>query len=417
MMHEKMSSLDWPNLSSLHPPHHSTSLNIMTLKSLCAFALIALLSSCGGGNSSLKIPFTSLVTFGDSLSDVGTYKVGTIATLGGGKYTINSPTAQIWVEILASELSLAVPCAAQTGLNGSAAQGFNVPVTNHPGCTNYAQGGARVTHPVGPGNATLGGSNAMVGQLTVPVATQISNHLTLGGGFSGKELVTVAAGANDVFTQFSALSVLASDKPPFTTFSNYAQQVAMWSSADVTKVLTAGATGGANAAAAAAAPIMAAQMSSAASSLVSLIKTQILGKGANYVLVTNIPNISKSVAGTSLNNPALQQMLDTITLAFNTTLQAGLATTAGVKYEDVYAANTDQFLNPQLYGLSNVTTPACSLSAPANVLASSLVCNSSNLVPGDVSTYLLADSVHPTPFGHVLLVLDATRNLVAAGWM
>ena len=110
-------------------------------------------------------------------------------------------------------------------------------------------------------------------------------------------------------------------------------------------------------------------------------------------------------------------MLDTITLAFNTTLQAGLATTAGVKYEDVYAANTDQFLNPQLYGLSNVTTPACSLSAPANVLASSLVCNSSNLVPGDVSTYLLADSVHPTPFGHVLLVLDATRNLVAAGWM
>ena len=389
----------------------------MKLQYLCALTVVALLSSCGGGNSSLKIPFTSMVTFGDSLSDVGTYKVGTIAALGGGKYTINSSTAQIWVEILASELALPAPCAAQTGLLGSAALGFNVPVTNHPGCTNYAQGGARVVNPVGPGNALLGGSNATVGQLTVPLSTQVNNHLTLGGGFTGKELVTVAAGANDVFTQFSALSVLASDKAPYTAFTGYAQQVAQWSTSDINNVLSAAATGGAAAAAAAAAPVMANQMINAANSLVGLVKTQILAKGANYVLITNIPNISKSVAGTSLNNPALQQMLDAITVAFNTTLKAGLAASTGVTLEDVYTANTDQFLHPQLYGLSNVTTPACNLTAPANLLGSSLVCNSSNIITGDVSTYLLADSVHPTPIGHVLFVMDATRTLVAAGWM
>jgi outer membrane lipase/esterase len=392
----------------------------MKFQSLCALALLplaALLSSCGGGNSSSKIPFTSLVTFGDSLSDVGTYKVGTVAALGGGKYTINSSTAQIWVEILASELSLPAPCAAQTGLNGSAAQGFNVPVTNHPGCTNYAQGGARVSNPVGPGNALLGGNNAILGQLTVPVATQISNHLTLGGGFTGKELVTVAAGANDVFIQFGALSALASDKPPFSTFSAYAQQFASWSAGDVATVLSAAATGGANAAAAAAAPIMAAKMADAGTTLAGLVKTQIVGKGANYVLASNIPNISKSVAGTSLNNPSLQKILDSVTVAYNTALQTGLAGTPGVKFHDVYTANTDQFNNPQNYGISNATTPACNLSASANALGSSLVCNSSNVIGGDISTYLLADTVHPTPFGHVLFVLDATRNLVAAGWM
>jgi phospholipase/lecithinase/hemolysin len=123
------------------------------------------------------------------------------------------------------------------------------------------------------------------------------------------------------------------------------------------------------------------------------------------------------VAGTSLNNPGLQKILDTVTVAYNTALQAGLASTSGVKLQDVYTANTDQFNNPQAYGISNATTPACNLSPSVNALGSSLVCNSSNVMPGDVSTYLLADTVHPTPFGHVLFVLDATRNLVAAGWM
>jgi outer membrane lipase/esterase len=392
----------------------------MKFQSFCALALLplsVLLSSCGSGTSTPKVPFSALVSFGDSLSDVGSYKVGTVAALGGGKYTINSSTAQIWVEILASELSLNAPCAAQTGLNGSASQGFSVPVINHPGCTNYAQGGARVSHPVGPGNALLGGANTTLGQLTVPVAAQITNHLTLGGGFTGKELVTVAAGANDVFIQFGALNVLASDKPPFATFSAYAQQFAAWSPTEVSSVLVAAASGGATAAASAAAPIMASKMADAGNALANLIKTQIVGKGANFVLVSNIPNISKSVAGTSLNNPALQKILDTVTVSFNSALQSALANASGVKLHDVYTANTDQFNNPQNYGISNATSPACNLSPTANVLASSLVCTNSNVMAGDVSTYLLADSVHPTPFGHVLFVLDATRNLVAAGWM
>jgi len=92
----------------------------------------AILAGCGGGNNATdpapKIKFTSQVSFGDSLSDVGSYKVGTVAALGGGKYTINSATAKNWTEIVAAELGLPAPCAAQTGLDGLASQGFNIPV-------------------------------------------------------------------------------------------------------------------------------------------------------------------------------------------------------------------------------------------------------------------------------------------------
>jgi outer membrane lipase/esterase len=87
-------------------------------------------------------------------------------------------------------------------------------VVNHPTCTNYAQGGARVTNPVGPGNKLLGGNNAVLGQLTVPVATQVARHLTkTGGRFSGREVVQVLAGANDVFMQLASLSAGAAVPP------------------------------------------------------------------------------------------------------------------------------------------------------------------------------------------------------------
>ena len=170
-----------------------------------AMAAALLLAACGGSGDdaqTTRVRFKSMVNFGDSLSDVGTYKVGTVAALKGGQYTINSDINQNWTALMAKQLSLPEPCPAQTGLNGAAAQGFNVPVVNKAGCTNYAQGGSRVTNPVGPGNALLGGANAVLGQLTVPLVTQVANHLTATGGtFSGNEIVTVMAGGNDAIHQ------------------------------------------------------------------------------------------------------------------------------------------------------------------------------------------------------------------------
>lgn len=70
----------------------------------------AILVGCGGkfenGIPPAASKFSTLISFGDSASDVGTYAVGKIKELGGGKYTVNAPDAKIWIEIIAARLGL-----------------------------------------------------------------------------------------------------------------------------------------------------------------------------------------------------------------------------------------------------------------------------------------------------------------------
>jgi phospholipase/lecithinase/hemolysin len=318
------------------------------------------------------------VTFGDSLSDVGTYKVDKVALLGGGKYTVNSATDKNWTELLAAQLGLPAPCAAQTGLDGSY---FNAAVTNHVACLNYAQGGSRVTNPVGPGSKYIPDSAAL-GQLTVPVATQINTHLTkIGGKFSGTELVTVMAGGNDVFMNLGAVG--ASMMTP---------------TAAVTAMGVAGAE------------------------LSTYIKTYITGNNAKKVLVLNIPDIKGTPFGQS-QGADTQGLIDLMVSTFNNQLKSGLQGTPGVLLIDAYSASKDEVANPAKYGLSNVTGTACKLTTDpnppdpqVNPLNSSLVCNASNVVAGDVSRYLFADTVHPTPYGYQLMSQLVFKELVLAKW-
>lgn len=126
------------------------------LSTLIIAALGASLIGCGSGSNSSSPPpqskYSQMVVFGDSLSDAGTYKVGTIADYGGGKYTINSPTAKIWVDHVADYFGLQNTCAAQTGLpnilSGLAVQYLGAAIFNNTVCANYAQGGARVSNPL-----------------------------------------------------------------------------------------------------------------------------------------------------------------------------------------------------------------------------------------------------------------------------
>jgi outer membrane lipase/esterase len=338
-----------------------------------------ILSGCGGGgDKSAAASYSSLVTFGDSLSDVGTYKVDKVALLGGGKYTVNSATDKNWTELLAAQLGLPAPCAAQTGLDGSY---FNAAVTNHVACLNYAQGGSRVTNPVGPGSKYIPDSAAL-GQLTVPVATQINTHLTkIGGKFSGTELVTVMAGGNDVFMNLGAVG--ASMMTP---------------TAAVTAMGVAGAE------------------------LSTYIKTYITGNNAKKVLVLNIPDIKGTPFGQS-QGADTQGLIDLMVSTFNNQLKSGLQGTPGVLLIDAYSASKDEVANPAKYGLSNVTGTACKLTTDpnppdpqVNPLNSSLVCNASNVVAGDVSRYLFADTVHPTPYGYQLMSQLVFKELVLAKW-
>jgi phospholipase/lecithinase/hemolysin len=319
--------------------------------------------------------FTHLITFGDSLSDVGTYDVGTVMALGGGKYTVNGLAPGIWVDQLAAKLTLAAPCAAETGLDGMG--GFQVAVVDHPTCTNYAQGGARVTNPVGPGNKALGGANATLGQLTVPVVTQVARHLTkAGGSFAADDLVTVLAGANDAFIHLGLVG--AAQETPAAALD---------------------------------------AMATAGDSLAGYVRTEIVAKGATHVVVVTVPDISLTPFARTQTGPT-QQLIQQMTTTFNTHLKDGLTIVAGaVVLADAYAQSADQDSNPSMYGITNGMVPACDLAPAKNPLSSSLVCSGGNVIAGDTSHYLYADGVHPTPFGHGLLVKIVTTAMTAKGWL
>src|SRR5690349_15450173 len=96
-------------------------------------ATAAALAACGGGDDN-KVNFTQTVSFGDSLSDVGTYQVGTVAALGGGKFTINGAGGKVWTEILAAEVGTPAQCAARTGLLPNDPQVTGAPVQDFPNC-------------------------------------------------------------------------------------------------------------------------------------------------------------------------------------------------------------------------------------------------------------------------------------------
>jgi outer membrane lipase/esterase len=377
------------------------------LKTLSALSLAAVIVACGGGagDQTTKTSFTGLVSFGDSLSDVGSYKVGTVAALGGGKYTVNGANALNWTEIVATTYGLPAPCAAQTGLDGAAAQGFSVPVVNNATCFNYAQGGSRVTLQPGPGNKLLGGGNAILGQLTVPVKDQMLAHLgKVGGTYTGKELVTVMAGGNDIFIQGTAAGAAAAGG----TTAVQLGAIAGWTTGTdaLAGTLIAGGANAANAAGAQA--VMA--MGKAGAELAGYVKALVLANGAKTVVVVNLPNVSVTPFGIS-QGPQGQGFINLMVTTFNDQLKAGLAGT-GVVIADAYTESTTQASNPAPYGLSNVTSPACG----ANALGtSSLVCNGTNVVAGDVSRYQYADDVHPTPYGYELLAKFVLSEMLKAG--
>ena len=375
---------------------------------IALLAAAFVLASCGGSGGGIDV--SSTVSFGDSLSDVGTYKVGTIAALGGGKWTVNSPTAQNWTEIVAASVGT-TSCAAQTGLLVNIPGLTGAAVTDVPACTNYAQGSSRVSNVFGPNSATLQAApfnQVNLGLLAVPVATQMSRHLAkIGGSYSGRELVTVMAGGNDVFMNVNGVEA---------AFAGGAGAVgaaiaAGWSSS----VQTAVAAGG-SAAVSAAANAAVAGMGAAGAELAGLVKSQVLAKGARYVIVVNLPDVAQTpdAASESADTKAL---LTAMVTTFNSQLQSGLSGT-GALYVDAYTQGHDQYANPSKYGITNVSTPACSKTSPANPLqGSSITCTAASTIAGDTSGYYFADTVHPTPLGYSLLAAYVTAQMRAAGWL
>ncbi|HMC16670.1 MAG TPA: SGNH/GDSL hydrolase family protein [Albitalea sp.] len=378
-----------------------------------------LLVACGGGDPSVpgsgspagapttKGAFSAVVSFGDSLSDVGTYAPATSLTgngqppFFGGKFTTNSATSTIWVENLATSLALLVT-PAEVGFAGQSAK---CPAAANPvlagTCTAYGQGGSRVTDPNGIGHAG--------GALTVPIVTQIANHLARFGSFKDTDLVLVYAGNNDVFTQFGAFAATAAQVQ--------ADAAAGTITADQANILLFNAQTQAQAG-----------MKQAALELAGYIRSQILAKGGKYVAVMTLSDIGDTPFGNSLPATA-KPVLSDLSRIFNLWLRDAL-TGAPVQIIDTFTLFKDGYTNPAKYGIVNNTIPACdankisAITGGAVTDGSSLFCNSTPGAPynglrtgADVTTWQFADSVHPTTGGHKIISDAFILQLQSFGWI
>lgn len=386
------------------------------LAGLAALVLVA----CGGsdpyvpgsgspqGAPTTKGSFTALVSFGDSLSDVGTYAPATSLTgdgqppYFGGKFTTNGPGGTVWVENLAAALGLVVT-PAEVGFAGQSVQcpAAAVSPALATTCTGYGQGGARVTNPEGIGKAG--------GALTVPVKTQIANHLARFGSFNESDLIVVWAGHNDVFVQFGTFAAQAAQIQ--------AQAAAGQITEDQAKNLLLQAQLAAQA-----------EMKQAAIELGGYIRNEILAKGGKYVAVINLVDIAITPFGSAVP-AAAQPVLTTMSEIFNLWLREEM-TNQPVQWIDALALFRTVRADPGQYGFDNVTVPACDAAKIAVITGgavtdgSSLFCNATPGVPfngirdgADAQSWLFADGVHPTTGGHKVTSDEFAKMLAGFGWI
>ena len=401
-------------------------------------------------------PFTRLVVFGDSLSDGGAYTawasfsasgprfVGTpvltalaAAAPYGGKFTTNG--GKVWVENLAASLDYDLKPA---NLMGGGIASMNLTLMGCTTCTNYAQGGSRVTSQPGIGNlgttanpanaavasiafagnsvgagvaanAVLLGAaaadytltNAFLGAATLPVVQQIDQHLSssyvTAGKFAATDLVIVLAGANDVFTQAGLAGAGA---------------------------ITPAAAG---AAVATAAGQLAAQVA------------RIKAAGAKHVMVLGLPDMGYTPYGVSAGAATGGGLTSMSQNVFNATLKAAVAAISGVAYLDPVPMFAKVVASPTAFGFTKtidatsaataIASTACGPNAIAQVTAADSAASPSSLfcsVPSSAlsiagtlravnadQTYMFADGVHPSAGMHKVfaqLIKDKMGLLLAA---
>ena len=116
--------------------------------------------------------------------------------------------------------------------------------------------------------------------------------------------------------------------------------------------------------------------------------------GARTIMVFNLPDIGQTPFGRS--QPAAP--FSALSSLFNSTLQAGLASlNVDIIPMNMNGLFAEVIANPAAFGLTNVTTPACTT-------PSSITCTTSTLVaPNADKIYAFADGVHPTPAGHQII--------------
>ena len=376
----------------------------------------AMLAACGGGggggstntssaNTSTPAGGVNLqvVSFGDSLSDVGTYAPVITASFGGGRFTTNP--GEVWTQKIA-EYYGGTLSAAYLG-------GFGQPLAASTGL-GYAQGGARVQDPVGEGHAPAGTANAdYSAATTVPVTQQLQNYLAAHGSFNANQLVLINGGANDIFELESTIQAavttdVAGGMDPATAIQKEAT----------------------------------ASLGPVAQTFAGVIQ-QIVAAGATHVVVSNVPDIGQTPLGVTSGSSA-QQLLTALATVYNAALAQAIqglglpaskviqidafswqdGITASYQTNGFTVSNTGTACNLQsmaanatAYGTQNPSvlnglTPA----QYGASFASALFCSPQTYtVAAADQTYMFADNVHPSTHLHALFAQYVEQQVAKSG--
>jgi phospholipase/lecithinase/hemolysin len=370
-----------------------------------ALAVAALIvAGCGGGTTDSPIA-SRVVSFGDSLSDLGTHVALTsVAGPGGpapyfaGRYTTNTHTgytatsntntATIWIEWIAARVGVPITQAMAGAITPAGAIRVPCPAAANPAlaqsCTAYGQGGARVSQTPGWGSPP---------QLADPLTTQVAAHLARFTKFNDTDIVFAWTGGNDFLIQSRDLGLNLIT--PTTAVTN---------------------------------------MATAGTDLANLIKTQIVANGATRVVAMTLPDpgITPDYAALAASDPATKDFLTQMTTAYNSALIAGLAGT-NVQIIDVGAYLADVVARPAAYGFVNSSQGACDpAKIPPAAGGSALFCNAASAAlftaaglpnlnmlraGANVNTWVFADGVHPSTGGHKAIADYVWGKLKDFGWV
>jgi outer membrane lipase/esterase len=316
---------------------------MQSIPKLLGSAILSLAALGGNASATLAPPWSSLVVFGDSLSDGGNNSllpfVGVDATqvILGNTYIPSLTYAP-------------APGAFSTYSNGpvwatqfAVAMGLN-PLPSLAGGTNYAFGGATTSGGLIP---------SLLAQVAAPVSSGLPGYLTkqTNGKADPDALYVIAGGGNNARDTFAALA----------TNSNFG---------------SIGSIAGA----------AASQYANDIGNIVDMLQDA----GAKNIIVWNTPNIGTAPAITSgvpftLSGLTGAQLGSLVSGTMNGALQTRLAGETGVKTFDLYGLAAKATQN----GFTN-TTDACG--APSN--ASKCL---------DIDKALFWDGIHPTTAGHTFI--------------
>lgn len=312
----------------------------MNIKKRVLPALLLSIFAGAGATSVSAQQFSSVVVFGDSLSDDGFFRpylasLGLPASLVSTLGRFTTSPGPVWSELVTTYYG-------------------QTPAASNAGGLIFAQGGARV--------AVNSASNP-AGAAQRPVTTQVSEYLTHNNGVADPNgLFAIWAGANDVIQTLQGVGVGAIAP---SAVSGILQTTA---AAEIGQVAT------------------------------------LKAAGARYIIVFGLPDIGATPAFTALGAAnaagATQASVGYNTALFTGLAQSGLK----VIPIDAFTFFSEIRANPSRYGFTNTTVPVCQPFPPFSTTSDAFFCPPSAQSPANGSqTYTFADGIHPTTAAHALI--------------